>query len=80
MGNWKLYSPRAISYTFIKRTLEVKSSTNTSVIFAETGKFPLAIDTNLQIIKYWVQILSSEESCYIKLVYSEMFLNPLKHE
>ena len=65
---------------FIKRTLGVKSSTNTSMIFAETGRFPLAIDVNIQIIKYWVKILRSEESSYIKLVYSEMFQNPIKHE
>ena len=71
----KLYHTR-----FIKRTLLVKSSTNTSMIFAETGRFPLAIEANIQIIKYWVKILRSEESSYIKLVYSEMFQNPLKHE
>ena len=50
------------------------------MIFAETGRFPLAIDVNIQIIKYWVKILRSEESSYIKLVYSEMFQNSIKHE
>ena len=65
---------------FIKRTLGVISSTNTSMIFAETGRFPLAININLRIIKYWVKILSSEESSFIKLVYSEMFQNLLTHE
>ena len=65
---------------FIKRTLGVKSSTNTSMIFAETGRFHLAIDVNIPIIKYCVKILRSGESSYIKLVYSEMFQNPTKHE
>ena len=50
------------------------------MILAETGRFPLAIDINLQYLLYWVKILSTEESSYIKLVYSEMFLTPIKHE
>ena len=50
------------------------------MIFAETGRFPLAIDVNIQIIKYGVKILRSEESSYKKLVYSKMFQNPIKHE
>ena len=77
-GNYKaleLYHTR-----FINRRLGVKNSTNTFVSFAETGRFPLAIDIILQIIKYWVKILSSEESSYIKLVYSEIFLKLIKHE
>ena len=57
-----------------------KSSSNTSMIFAETRRFPLAIDINMYIIKYLVKILSSEESSYIELVYSEMYLKPIKHE
>ena len=66
---------------FIKRTLGVKSSTNTSMIFAETGRSSsYTIDVNIQIIKYWVKISRSAESSYIKLVYSEMFQNLIKYE
>ena len=50
------------------------------MIYAKTGRFPLASDINLQIIKYWLKILRMENSFYVKLVYNEMFQNPTKHE
>ena len=50
------------------------------MIYAETGRFPLASDINLQIIKYWLKILRMENSFYVKLVYNEMFQNPTMHE
>ena len=65
---------------FIKRTLDVKSTTNTSMIYAETGRFPLAIDINVQIIKYWLNILRMESNSYVKLVYNEMLQDPTKHK
>ena len=65
---------------FIKKTLDVKSTTNTSMIYAETGRFPLASDINLQIIKFLLKILRMENTSHVKLVYNEMFQNPTKHE
>ena len=50
------------------------------MIFAETERFLLAIIIALQVVKYSVKILKSEESFYIELVYSEMFQNPIKNE
>ena len=35
---------------FLKRTLNVKMSTNTSMIYAETGRYPLTIDIKVSMI------------------------------
>ena len=45
---------------FMKRTLGVKVTTNSCVVYAETGRFPLHIDINLCMIKYWIKILNSD--------------------
>ena len=50
------------------------------MIYAETGRFPLAIDINVQIIKYWLKILRVESNSYVKLVYNEMLQDPTKHK
>ena len=50
------------------------------MIYAETGRFPLAIDINVQIIKYWLKILRMESNSYVKLVYNEMLQDPTKHK
>ena len=79
-GNGSCKSLELYHTRFIKRTIDVKSTTNTSMIYAETGRFPLAIDINVQIIKYWLKILIMESNSYVKLVYNEMLQDPTKHK
>ena len=79
-GNGSYKSLELYHTRFIKKTLDIKSTTNTSMIYAETGRFPLASDINLEIIKYWLNIVRMENTSYVKLVYNEMFQNPTKHE
>ena len=79
-GNGSCKSLELYHTRFIKRTLDVKSTTNTSMIYAETGRFPLAININVQIIKYWLKILRMESNSYVKLVYNEMLQDPTKHK
>ena len=50
------------------------------MIYAETGRFPLVIDINVQIIKNWLKILIMESNSYVKLVYNEMLQDPTKHK
>ena len=50
------------------------------MIYAETGRFPLAIDINVQIIKYWLKILRMKSNSYVNLVYNEMLQDPTKHK
>ena len=45
---------------FMKRTLGVKVNTNSCVVYAETDRFPLHIDINLCLLKYWINILNSD--------------------
>ena len=46
---------------FLKRTLNVKMSTNTSMIYCETGRYPLTIDIKVSMIKQWIQIIHCSE-------------------
>ena len=45
---------------FMKKTLGVKVTTNSCVVYAETGRFPLHIDIYLCMIKYWIKILNTD--------------------
>ena len=77
-GNRSCKSLELYHTRFIKKTLDVKSTTNASMIYAQTGRFPLAIDINVQIIKYWLKILRMESNSYVKLVY--MYNEMLVHD
>ena len=57
---------------FMKRTLGVKVTTNSCVVYAETGRFPLHIDINLCMIKYWLKILNSDVKKLIHVAYNTM--------
>ena len=53
---------------FLKRTLNVKMSTNSSMIYAETGRYPLAIYIiKVSMIKQWIKIVHSSND---RLIYS----------
>ena len=81
---WKFYYNHNISLTeiekyhlqFIKRTLGVKMTTNSSVVYAETGIFPLHIYINVCMIKYWFKILNGDTNKLIHIAYMEMFQHP----
>ena len=45
---------------FMKRTLGVKVTTNSCVVYAETGRLPLHVDLNLCMIKYRINTLNSD--------------------
>ena len=56
----------AFDIKFMKHVLDVKA-TNTAMVYAETGRYPLAIHINLCITKFWFKILNSDVH---KLIYS----------
>ena len=64
---------------FMKRTLGVKVTTNSCVVYAETGRFPLHIDINLCMIKYWIKILNSDVKKLIHVAYNTMLQHPEKY-
>ena len=53
--------------TFIKQSLGVKSSTNTCMIFAETGHYRLSIAIKKSINKYWLKVIQSEDKNLLTL-------------
>ena len=57
---------------FLKRTLNVKMSTNSSMIYAETGRYPLAIYIKVSMIKQWIKIIHSSDDRLIWQVYHSM--------
>ena len=46
---------------FLKRTLNVKMSTNSCMIYAETGRYPLAIYIKVSMITQWINIVHSSD-------------------
>ena len=57
--------------SFMKSVLGVKSSTNTCLIYTETGRFPLYICIYKQIVKYWLKLTSTSEHRFIVIAYHE---------
>ena len=53
---------------FLKKLLRVKQSTNTSMIYAETGRFALSISVKLSIVKYWLKVINSVDYQLISIV------------
>ena len=58
---------------FIKHNLDVKLTTNSAMVYAEIGSFPLSIDVNLCIVKIWFKILNSDVHNLIHIVYHHLF-------
>ena len=54
---------------FIKTVLGVKPSTNTCLIYAETGRFPLYITIYRQMIKYWLKLTCTSDHRYIAIAF-----------
>ena len=51
-------------------------STNTSMIYAETGRYPLTIDIKVSMIKQWIKIIHSSEDRLIWQLYNSMKESP----
>ena len=45
---------------FLKKTLHVKSTTNTCMIYAETGTISLSIQVSISYVKYWLKVIKSD--------------------
>ena len=62
---------------FLKRTLRVKSSTNTCLLYMETGRFPLSVFINMCIVKFWLKILKTCDAKLISVAYAKMIADDL---
>ena len=61
---------------FLKRSLRVKSSTNTCLLYMETGRFPLSVFINMCIVKFWLKILKTCDEKLISAAYAQMMQDP----
>ena len=57
--------------SFIKTVLGVKPSTNTCLLYAETGRFPLYVTIYRQIVKYWLKLTCTSDHRYIAIAFRE---------
>ena len=57
--------------SFMKTVLGVKQSTNTCLIYTETGRFLLYVSIYKQIIKYWLKLTRTSEHRFIVIAYHE---------
>ena len=50
---------------FIRPILGVKRSTNTVALYGETGRFPLEIIRTINMLKYWLKVLSKKVETFV---------------
>ena len=54
------------------RALCVKRSTNTCMVLAKTGQYPLTVDIQLNMVKLWIKILTCDKDQLIWIAYDSM--------
>jgi hypothetical protein len=67
-GYHKSDSVEIIHRKFMRKVLGVKKSTNVDALYGELGRYPMKIYRQLLMVKYWLQLLKSE-NVLIKNVY-----------
>ena len=82
---WGFHHAKAIETThmsFCKRMLGIKQSTQNDFVHGELGRIDYQSLRYINIVKFWLKIIHSEEQKYIKLTYNMMLngmeINPNK--
>ena len=57
-----------------KKYLGVKNSTPNVMVYGECGRYPLVIDSQIKVIKYWLRLLSMPSYRIPKKCYEMMLL------
>ena len=60
--------------SFLKNVLGVKQATPNCFVYGELGVFPLIIERQVRILKYWFKILNSSENSYLRKIYNDLYL------
>ena len=58
-----------IQNKLLRRILGVRKSTNLSALYGETGRVPLSVFRKIIMIKYWIKIISQNDSSLLKQAY-----------
>ena len=62
-----------IARTFCKYMLNVKLSTNTYAVYKELGRYPLIVERQTRMFKYWFSLLQIiNDNCILEDVYISM--------
>ena len=73
----KANSHEIVHMQFCKRILGVKRSTTNMMVYSELGRLPLYISRNIRIVKYWIQLLNTD-NCILKECYATLYDECLK--
>ena len=65
---------------FMKHILDVKVSTNSTMISAETGQYPFSAHINKCMLKFWLKILNSDHEKLIYIAYHHLLTSNVKCE
>ena len=65
----------AVHLTMLKQYLNVSPRTPNTVVYGETGRYPLCINAVIKSVKYWLKILKMEEHRFPRMVYKMMLKN-----
>ena len=76
-GFYKSASIETVHLQFCKRILGVKQTTQNDFIYGELGRIDFQSQRYINIIKYWLKVVQSDNGKYVKLIY-DMMLNELK--
>ena len=71
VGNYDVIE--RVYLNFVKNLLGVKPNTNTAMIYAESGSFPLSVYIRKTLIKYGLKIMYSGHHSLPEIVYNNMF-------
>ena len=61
-----------VQLKFLKHILKVKKSTPSSIIYGETGVFPLSVEIEARCISFWTKILSNKHNSLLLSIYKYM--------
>ena len=64
---------------YLKQLLGVKKPTQNNFIYGELGRFPLKVCRTINIIRYWLKVVSLEDKKFASVVY-KMMLNDLESQ
>lgn len=65
--------------SFLRNHLRVKGTTNSSMVYMETGYYPISLEIKKCMLKYWIKLISSEENSLLYSTYKDMTDTHLKN-
>lgn len=75
-GVYNIDSIESFHLSFLKNVLGVKKSTPGSFVYGEFGVYPLRIEIQIRVLKYWLKIIrpSMTYDNYVRKIYLELML------